>query len=48
MVKLTDETLEWLGEVFVKNDILDKHGVTFEIFLNEWKLGVLDKYDLSV
>ena len=44
--KLTDETLDWLGEMFISNNVLDKHGVTFITFVNEWKLGTLDKYDL--
>lgn len=48
MPKLTDETLEWLGDMFVKNRILDKHGVTFAVFLNEWELGVLEKYGLGL
>lgn len=46
MIKLTDETLNWLGDMFVDNNILDKHGVTFATFLDEWKLGKLDKYKL--
>lgn len=48
MVKLTDETLNWLGDMFVKNNILDKHGVSFVVFVNEWKLGKLDKYNLVI
>lgn len=46
MVKLTDETLNWLGNVFVENNILDEHGVSFMVFVNEWKLGRLEKYNL--
>lgn len=46
MVKVTDEILEWLGNMFVENNILDKHGVSFIVFVDEWKRGLLDKYDL--
>ncbi|MGE8033903.1 MULTISPECIES: hypothetical protein [unclassified Lysinibacillus] len=46
MAKLTDETLDWLGDMFVENEILDRHGVTFETFVNWWKIGLLEKYDL--
>ncbi|MFJ3387531.1 MULTISPECIES: hypothetical protein [unclassified Lysinibacillus] len=45
MAKLTDETLDWLGDIFVENEILDRHGVTFETFVNWWKIGLLEKYD---
>lgn len=45
MAKLTDETLEWLGDMFVGNEILDRHGVTFETFVNWWEIGLLEKYD---
>lgn len=46
MIRLTDETLDWLGNMFVKRNIRDKHGVSFVTFVDEWERGLLEKYDL--
>lgn len=43
-IMLTEETLDWLGDTFNENKVLDKYGISFETFVNEWKLGRIEKY----
>ncbi|MFJ7982363.1 hypothetical protein ACIQ1D_19055 [Lysinibacillus xylanilyticus] len=38
-----DATLEYLGNLFVDNNILDKKGITFIVFIELWKQGRLEE-----
>lgn len=43
-ISITDETLDELGVMFVNGKVLDKHGISFITFIEEWKLGKLEQY----
>lgn len=43
-IVLTNEKLDELGALFIKNNILDKYGITFIAFIEAWKKGKLEQY----
>lgn len=40
---MSDATLEYLGCLFVSNNILDRKGITFIAFIEMWKQGKLEE-----
>lgn len=40
---MSDTTLEYLGNLFVSHNILDRKGLTFVAFIELWKQGKLEE-----
>lgn len=43
-IAITDETLDIVAEIFIEHDVLNKHGLSFVAFIEEWKLGKEEQY----
>ena len=40
---MSDFTLDYLGDLFISNDVLDKKGIAFIAFIELWKQGKLEE-----
>lgn len=43
-IAMTDETVDVLGNLFIDNNVLNKHGISFIAFIEEWKSGKIEQY----
>ena len=43
-IYLSDEALHVLGNFFVNKRVLERHGITFCVFMEAWRQGKIEEY----